>query len=57
VAATFYTILETAKLHGVNPAAYLAAAVTAADRGIARAASRRASLVLDLASVRCGRAG
>lgn len=35
VAATFYTILETAKLHGVNPAAYLAAAVTAADRGVA----------------------
>jgi transposase len=35
VAATFYTILETAKLHGVNPAAYLAAAVVAADRGIA----------------------
>jgi len=35
VAATFYTILETTKLHGVNPAAYLAAAVVAADRGIA----------------------
>lgn len=35
VAATLYTILETAKLHGVNPAAYLAAAVTAADRGVA----------------------
>ena len=35
VAATFYTILETAKLHGVNPTAYLAAAVTAADRGVA----------------------
>lgn len=35
VAATFYTILETAKLHGVNPAAYLAAAVMAADRGVA----------------------
>jgi transposase len=35
VAATFYTILETVKLHGVNPAAYLAAAITAADRGIA----------------------
>lgn len=35
VAATFYTILETAKLHSVNPAAYLAAAVMAADRGVA----------------------
>lgn len=35
VAATLYTILETVKLHGVNPAAYLAAAVTAADRGVA----------------------
>jgi transposase len=35
VAATFYTILETAKLHGVNPAAYLAAAVMAAERGVA----------------------
>jgi transposase len=35
VAATLYTILETAKLHGVNPAAYLAAAVVAADRGVA----------------------
>ena len=35
VAATFYTLLETAKLHGVNPAAYLASAVTAADRGVA----------------------
>jgi transposase len=35
VAATFYTLLETAKLHGVNPAAYLAAAVLAADRGVA----------------------
>jgi hypothetical protein len=35
VAATFYTILETTKLHGVNPAAYLAAAIDAADRGIA----------------------
>ena len=35
VAATFYTILETAKLHGVNPAEYLAAAVMAADRGVA----------------------
>ena len=35
VAATLYTVLETAKLHGVNPATYLAAAITAADRGVA----------------------
>lgn len=35
VAATLYTILETAKLHGVEPAAYLHAAITAADRGAA----------------------
>jgi len=34
-AVPFFTILETAKLHGVNPAAYLAAAVMAADRGVA----------------------
>ncbi len=33
VAATLYTVLETAKLHGVDPAGYLAAAVVAADRG------------------------
>jgi transposase len=33
VAATLYTILETAKLHGINPAEYLHAAVLAADRG------------------------
>lgn len=33
VAATLYTILETAKLHDLDPAAYLAAAVIAADRG------------------------
>lgn len=32
VAATLYSILETAKLHGVDPAAYLTAAVRAADR-------------------------
>jgi transposase len=32
VAATLYTILETAKLLGIDPAAYLAAAVEAADR-------------------------
>jgi transposase len=35
VAATLYTVLETAKLHGVDPAAYLHAAITAADRGVA----------------------
>ena len=35
VAATIYTVLETAKLHGVNPAAYLHAAIIAADRGVA----------------------
>lgn len=35
VAATLYTLLETAKLHSVDPAAYLAAAITAADRGVA----------------------
>ena len=33
VAATFYTLIETAKLHGVNPAEFLLAAVRAADRG------------------------
>jgi transposase len=33
VAATLYTILETAKLHGIDPAAYITAAVPAADRG------------------------
>lgn len=33
VAATVYSILETAKLHGIDPAAYLLAAVRAADRG------------------------
>ena len=35
VAATFYSVLETAKLDGVDPAAYLAAAITAAERGVA----------------------
>lgn len=35
VAATLYTLLETAKLHAVDPAAYLHAAVLAADRGVA----------------------
>jgi transposase len=33
VAATFYSLVETAKLHRVDPAAYLQAAVLAADRG------------------------
>jgi transposase len=33
VAATLYTILETVKLHGIDPAAYLKAAVLAANRG------------------------
>jgi transposase len=32
VAATLYSILETIKLYDVNPAAYLAAAIAAADR-------------------------
>jgi transposase len=33
VAATLYTIIETAKLHSIDPAAYLRAAIIAADRG------------------------
>jgi transposase len=33
VAATLYSILETAKLQGIDPAAYLNAALEAADRG------------------------
>ncbi len=33
VAATLYTLLETAKLHGVDPAKYLLTTVRAADRG------------------------
>jgi hypothetical protein len=33
VAAIFYTLVETAKLHGVNPTTYLLEAVRAADRG------------------------
>jgi hypothetical protein len=33
VASTFYTLIETAKLHGVNPADYLFAAVRATDQG------------------------
>jgi hypothetical protein len=28
-----YTILEAAKLHGIDPAAHVVAAVAAADRG------------------------
>lgn len=33
VAALFYTLVETAKLHGVDPSRYLYQAVLAADRG------------------------
>lgn len=33
VAATLYTLVETAKLHDIDPAAYLHAAIVAADRG------------------------
>ena len=33
VAAIFYTLVETAKLHGVHPTKYLLEAVLAADRG------------------------
>ena len=33
VAAVFYTLVETAKLHHVDPAPYLTEAVRAADRG------------------------
>jgi hypothetical protein len=33
VAAVFYSLLETAKLHSVNPDTYLREAVRAADRG------------------------
>lgn len=32
VAATFYTLIETAKLHGVDPAEYLLEAIRATDR-------------------------
>jgi len=35
VAATYYTLIETAKLHGVDPATYLVEAARAADRGVA----------------------
>jgi transposase len=33
VAATLYSVIETAKLHDIDPAAYLHAAIVAADRG------------------------
>jgi transposase len=33
VAATLYTLIETAKLHGVNPVAFLLEAARAAERG------------------------
>jgi hypothetical protein len=33
VAATLYTLIETAKLHSVNPVTYLLESVRAADRG------------------------
>jgi len=33
VASTFYSLLETAKLHDIDPRAYLRAAILAADRG------------------------
>lgn len=33
VAATLYTLVETAKLHDIDPATYLYAAIVAADRG------------------------
>lgn len=33
VASIFYSLLETAKLHGVSPSTYLRAAILAADRG------------------------
>lgn len=33
VAATLYTVIEIAKLHDIDPAAYLYAAIVAADRG------------------------
>ena len=34
VAAILYSILETAKLHHIDPAAYLMAALEAADRNV-----------------------
>jgi hypothetical protein len=33
VAATFYTLMETAKLHGIDPTVYLLEAARAAARG------------------------
>ena len=33
VAATMYSVLETAKLHAADPGAYVMAAVAAAERG------------------------
>lgn len=33
VSSIFYSLVETAKLHDVDPAAYLRAAILAADRG------------------------
>ena len=33
VAATLYTLVETAKLHNIDPATYIVEAVRAADRG------------------------
>ena len=33
VASIFYSLIETAKLHDIDPAAYLRAAILAADRG------------------------
>jgi len=54
VAATLYSILETAKLHGVNPAEYLYAATVAANRGIAlmpwKFASARDTVAVDSSS-------
>ena len=34
IAAIFYTLLETAKLHGIDPARYLREAAIAASRGV-----------------------
>ena len=34
VAATLYSVIETAKLHDIDPSAYLAAAIRAADQGL-----------------------
>ncbi len=35
VAAVMYTLLETAKLHDVDPAEYLTAVIDADERGVA----------------------